>query len=89
MNFIKFILLLGIITIIYAHNASNSSQSIPAVAFNLTDASFDSLVQQGKHASWFVLFYVPWCPHCKRLKKIWNQLAAEFTEKVNIGMLDW
>ncbi|KAJ1651930.1 hypothetical protein IWQ61_007617 [Dispira simplex] len=33
-----------------------------------------------QHGTWFIKFYVNYCPHCKRLKPIWQNLAEEFKE---------
>ncbi|KAJ1967830.1 hypothetical protein IWQ62_001609 [Dispira parvispora] len=44
---------------------------------DLVPANFTEATQ---HGTWFIKFYVNYCPHCKRLKPIWQKLAEEFQE---------
>src|SRR5262249_34482921 len=54
------------------------------ISVSLTAESFQKLVTATQH-SWFIKFYAPWCPHCKELKPIWDQVAKEMAGKLNIG----
>jgi len=40
------------------------------------EASYESFVGAVDGSVNFVLFFVPWCPHCQALRPIWSQLAA-------------
>jgi len=56
----------------------------------LTKNNFHSETSHGSH---FVMFYAPWCGHCKRLHPIWNQLAEKYNDEqerdfVTIGKVD-
>ena len=42
---------------------------------HLTDATFDATLKKEKQA--LVMFYAPWCGHCKSLKPKWQELATE------------
>ena len=41
-------------------------------------------------AAWFVKFYNPRCPHCKKFAEAWDKLADDFGKKenINFGSLD-
>ena len=48
----------------------------------LTADTFKELVQaDGKNLgqpddkSWFVMFYAPWCGHCKKLAPVWEEFS--------------
>jgi len=53
--------------------------SVTATSYNLpsdlTDANFDVSVQDGR--TWVVMFYAPWCGHCKAAKPVWDKLARQ------------
>ena len=40
--------------------------------------------------AWFIEFYNPRCPHCKKFHPVWEQIADDYTgkEDINFGSLD-
>lgn len=46
---------------------------------NVTDSNFDSLASQ--HSSLLILFYAPWCKHCKAIKPIFAEAAGTMPSK--------
>ncbi len=58
--------------------------------YNLTDENFDNVTKVGKDTkNWFIMFYAPWCPHCKKSFPLWISIARNFSGKLNVGMVDW
>ena len=58
----------------------------------LNEENFDKLVSSRTSStdkSWFVLFYAPWCGHCKKLKPAWFELGKAVEKTNDIGMVDW
>ena len=50
--------------------------------------SFQDALKKGAH---FVMFFAPWCGHCKRLAPIWDKLAEDYIKDekdVVIGKVD-
>jgi len=51
----------------------------PSEVLHLTDDTFDSVVETEK--SLLIMFYAPWCGHCKRAKPHFVSAAAKLTAK--------
>ncbi|KAF9158813.1 hypothetical protein DFQ26_007205 [Actinomortierella ambigua] len=51
----------------------------------LDQESYDRRVQFGP---WLVEYYAPWCGHCKNLAPIYEQVAQELKDKVNVAKVD-
>lgn len=43
--------------------------------FHLTENTFDEFIKT--HSSALVMFYAPWCPHCKKMKPEFSKAAKE------------
>lgn len=57
--------------------------------YQLSDTNFDLHIRADAPEDWFVMFYAPWCGHCKRLHPVWQELASFFDpSKVSIGQVN-
>jgi len=58
-------------------------------AMELTEENFKDEVSGAPH---FVMFFAPWCGHCKRLAPVWDTMAEKFNkdaeQEVKIGLVD-
>ncbi len=53
----------------------------------ITDTNFKEEVLENK--LFFLLFFKsPWCPNCKRLAPLIEELSAEYSGKVDMGLYD-
>ncbi|KAH3868542.1 protein disulfide-isomerase A5-like [Dreissena polymorpha] len=60
----------------------------PSEVIHLTDETFKTTLKKKKHA--LVMFYAPWCGHCKKAKPEFMQAAEKMKEdtKVAFGAMD-
>lgn len=56
-----------------------ADEEAPA-SLTLDEKNFKDLVGVSPH---FVMFYAPWCGHCKRLAPVWEELALKFNNAVD------
>ena len=53
----------------------------------LTDSNFDSIIKEAENAV-LVVFYAPWCGHCKNQAPIVKELAQLMGEDILIGRIN-
>jgi len=78
---------LGIAVICFL-SLTNADEEAPA-APSLDEKTFKDQVGANPH---FIMFYAPWCGHCKRLAPVWEELATKYNtaeeKEVTIAKVD-
>ena len=54
-------------------------------AINFNEETFGAQVANKPH---LVMFFAPWCGHCKNLEPHWKSAAGELKGKVKLGAVD-
>ena len=69
--------------------AASTALAVESKSVVLTNANFDEEVLHDTRSA-FVLFFAPWCGHCKALKPSWEELAGMYdrSSELLIGQVD-
>ncbi|XP_061182893.1 thioredoxin domain-containing protein 5-like [Saccostrea echinata] len=67
-----------VFTILFSLVLSDSDHGDAVISY--TSENFDDALDKAKH---FVMFYAPWCGHCKRLSPTWNELAKLYNPMID------
>eukprot|EP00918_Siedleckia_nematoides_P088400 GHVU01194299.1.p1 GENE.GHVU01194299.1~~GHVU01194299.1.p1 ORF type:complete len:184 (-),score=38.54 GHVU01194299.1:40-591(-) len=69
-------------------SSSSGGKASANDAIELTDRNFNDQLLKDEKNVWFVMFYAPWCGHCKTLKPVWDELATKVKGKAKIAKVD-
>ena len=70
---------LGVASAVATVRATGGTARAATGVLELTPKNFEREVTKNAGAV-FVEFYAPWCPYCKRLEPIWNELPSKLEE---------
>jgi len=60
----------------------------PASASKVLELS-DRFLEVSNDGTWFVMFYAPWCGHCKKLEPIWHQVSQSLhSSNIRVSKVD-
>ncbi|SJK86644.1 protein disulfide-isomerase A6 [Babesia microti strain RI] len=65
-----------------------TQKTVKNEVITLTDVTFNQRLLKDIDSVWFVMFYAPWCGHCKALKPTWDSLASKLGNKVKVAKVD-
>ena len=62
--------------------------SKPTPIVILTEEDFNGKVNPSETGNWFIMFYIPNCPHCKEAMPLWEEFAYQQVGKVNVAVIN-
>ncbi|CDR94353.1 protein disulfide isomerase related protein, putative [Babesia bigemina] len=54
---------------------------------SLNESEFNSKVLNDNYNQWLIMFFAPWCGHCKALEPEWRRMAT-IADRVTVGSVD-
>ncbi|GBE60481.1 disulfide isomerase-related protein [Babesia ovata] len=54
---------------------------------SLNESEFNSRVLNDTYNQWLIMFFAPWCGHCKALEPEWRRMAT-IADRVTVGSVD-
>lgn len=57
--------------------------------WELTDDTFDEAIRTSTKPGIFIMFYMPWCGHCKYLKPIWENISKDDAPLYQLAKVNW
>jgi thiol-disulfide isomerase/thioredoxin len=80
------LMITALIIIIFISTVSSYVEVVPLI--ELTDATYSKLVAS-EHIIWLIMFYAPWCHHCKKIRPLFEKLPAlSLSHKIRYGVID-
>ncbi|XP_015922648.1 protein disulfide-isomerase TMX3 [Parasteatoda tepidariorum] len=62
---------------------------VSVIASNRVLELSDRFLEVRSNGMWLVMFYAPWCGHCKNLEPVWNQVAQSLVDtEIRVGRID-
>lgn len=71
-------------------NSINLTVTLSYAAYGSRVLELSDRFLEVKHeGQWFIMFYAPWCAHCKRTEPIWGHVAQSLAHtNVRVGRID-
>jgi thiol-disulfide isomerase/thioredoxin len=78
--FTTLVLILGL-SFVQTHDVTDGAATV------LDEANFNNHVNSSD--SWLIMFYAPWCGHCKSAMPKFQEFAKMAHGHVKVGLVDW
>lgn len=85
---LRYNLVTAILLAVSSYTTIVSCNKVHSTVQELTEANFDSALEDPANSLWFLKFYAPWCGHCKKLEPILDKAAPKTKGKMAIGKID-
>ena len=73
------VIILAVSVVVYCLYANNMLPSLPGQSQSGGEAGADEKVT-------IVLYYAPWCPHCKDMMPLWGELSKKHKDDANVDV---
>lgn len=91
MNILSILYLFSLICFgLKAKNTETSFHNDYPEIFELKEANFDIFLNENSNQTNVLMFYSWWCPHCKKIIPILQELALNISsENIKFAIIEW